>query len=241
MLETIAMWGGIAGIAVAVFAIIILFLTKLNINHALNKDAILIDENFHIKQTAIAKAMEVVDEIVENGELVRTTPAFIQKAKLAYNELLCVLTDVRIADEFYNITMEEEVRFNEARIAQFKLMCRKDIGLKIGKANGVRRVLAKQAKQKREEQLSQRAQAMPQPPVQPMQQPIQYAQAPQQTVQQPQPAPQPRPVQPRPMQPAQPMARPVQSTQPKPVQPQARPVQPVQPMRRPEEPRNGNQ
>lgn len=234
MLETIAMWGGVAGIIVAIFSVITIFLVKQNINNILNKETVLIDENFHIKQSAINKAMAIVDEVVENGEFIKGNISFNQKAKLAYNELLCVITDVRIADEFYNIAIDEAVAYNEARIAQFKLMCRKDIGLKIGKANAVRRILAKQAQQKKEQRTQPAQQVQPLQQPQPMQQtqPVQYTQAPQQSI----PQTQARMVQPRPV---QQVARPTQGPQP------MRPTQPMQQPRpihsKPENPNNGKE
>ena len=53
MLEKIAMWGGIAGIVVALVAIIVLFLTRANILDILDKDVILFDKNFELKKQAI--------------------------------------------------------------------------------------------------------------------------------------------------------------------------------------------
>jgi len=45
MLEKIAMWGGVAGIVIALFAIIILYLTRSNIIDLLDRDVIMYDTN----------------------------------------------------------------------------------------------------------------------------------------------------------------------------------------------------
>ena len=49
MIENIAMWGGLAGLAVSIFAIIILYLTRKNILDILDKDVILFNKNFDLK------------------------------------------------------------------------------------------------------------------------------------------------------------------------------------------------
>lgn len=142
MWETISMWGGVAGILVSLFAIIIIFLTRKNILDILDKDVILFDKNFELKNKAIQKALNLVDEIERNNSIIHT-PDFNEKARVCYNELLCVLTDVRVADEFYNIAVDSSNESNETQIAQFKLSCRHDIGLKTKKAKIVKRTIEK--------------------------------------------------------------------------------------------------
>ena len=218
MLETIAMWGGVAGVAVALFAIIILFLTRQNILNILSKDSILYDQNFEVKMKSINLAYEVVDEIAQNGDIIKSNPQFIEKAKRAYNELLCVLSDVRIADEFQTIALENKNPYNIARIAQFKLMCRKDMGLKTSQSQAVNRALAE--KDAQAAQMTQSQFAQPQY----VQQPVQMAQPVQQTV----------PVQPA--TPAQPTATvqpaaPIQQATPVQQRPAAQPMRPAQAVR----------
>ncbi len=133
------MWSGIAGITVSVFAIIIIFLTRKNILDILDKDVILFDKNFELKNKAIQKAFQLVDEIAINDNVLQSTE-FNSRAKDCYNELLCVVTDVRVADEFYNIAVDNTIATNDAMIAQFKLACRQDIGLKTKKAMTVKRL-----------------------------------------------------------------------------------------------------
>ena len=141
------MWGGVAGLVISIFAIIILFLTRQSIVSILNKDKILFDESFHLKKEAVFKALTLVDELETTNGVAKGYAEFNEKAKSSYNDLLCVLSDVRIADEFYNIAINPQTELNLARNAQFKLMCRKDIGLKIGKAQTLKRVIQQQKSQ----------------------------------------------------------------------------------------------
>ncbi|MBQ9795474.1 MAG: hypothetical protein IJW36_00735 [Clostridia bacterium] len=222
MLENIAMWGGIAGIVIAIFAVIVLFLTRQSIVNILNKDKILFDQNFEIKQKAVSSALACVDELNEKGGVIKSTPEFSAKAKHIYNELLCVLSDVRIADEFYNIAIDLNSPYNEARVAQFKLMCRKDIGLNVNKALTVKRVLAQQKLQSQQSYVQPVQPQIVQQPTQPMQEPVnQFVQTQQQYTQPAQSIQQTQPVQ-RVVQ----QARPIQAQRPS-TQPITRPVQPV--------------
>jgi len=220
MIENIALWGGVAGCVAAFFAIIILFLTRQSILSILNKDKILFDESFHMKKEAISSACALIDKLEQNGNALKNDLTFVQEAKKSYNDLLCVLSDVRIADEFYNITVDLSTPFNTARFAHFKLMCRKDIGLKIRKAQTVKRVLAN----KMTENVQPQAFVQPQAPVHPQMQQVPVQQIPQPQVQQSQQGyvqSQPRPV--NPVQPtyAQQQYRPTVQPQPRPApQPQ---------------------
>lgn len=144
MLQQIAMWGGIAGIAVALFAIIILYLTRKNILDILNKDVILFDKNFELKKIAINNALKIIDELEQFGQSITLQRDFEEKAKSTYNDLLCVVSDVRVADEFYNLTLDKNTEITEIRFASFKLACRKDIGLSTKHAKIVKRTTNKE-------------------------------------------------------------------------------------------------
>lgn len=139
MLNTIAMWGGIAGIFVSIFAIIILFLTRKNILDILEKDVILFDENFETKKQTLEGSMKLTDDILKFGERIKLEPNFQEKAKAFYNSLVCVASNVKLIDEFYNIALDNNETIDDVRIANFKLLCRKDIGLSIKKSKVVKR------------------------------------------------------------------------------------------------------
>lgn len=139
MWETVAMWGGVAGLFISIFAIIILYLTRKNILDILDKDVILFGRNFEIKKKSITDAFALVDEVAESKGRIKANLEFIERANLCYNDLLCVVSDVRVADEFYSLTLEN-VPFSLTRIAQFKIMGRKDIGLRIKRAQAVKLV-----------------------------------------------------------------------------------------------------
>lgn len=139
MWTTIAMWGGVAGLFVSIFAVIIIYLTRKNILDILDKDVILFSRNFELKKTAIENSFKLADEIQEKGEQIFSNLEFNQRAKTVYNELLCVVSDARVADEFYNLAIENTLPITESRIAQFKLHCRKDIGLSVKNSNGIKK------------------------------------------------------------------------------------------------------
>ena len=139
MLEKIAMWGGIAGIVVALVAIIVLFLTRQNILDILDKDVILFDKNFELKKQAIERAMLMIDELEEKGTQTKSNLEFAENAKKTYNELLCVVSDVRVADEFYSLVVDKASMPTSAQYAHFKLVCRHDIGLSNKKAKLLKR------------------------------------------------------------------------------------------------------
>ena len=139
MLEQIAMWGGFAGIFVAVFAVIILFLTRKNILDILEKDVILFDKNFELKKRAIDNALNIVDEFDSMGASIKSRPDFIDRSKKCYNDLLCVVSNIKLAEEFHALTLNINEEINPARLTQFKINCRKDIGLN---TKGVKRVKA---------------------------------------------------------------------------------------------------
>ena len=63
MWSTVAMWGGVAGLFISIFAIIILYLTRKNILDILDKDVILFGRNFEIKKKTITDAFQIIDEI----------------------------------------------------------------------------------------------------------------------------------------------------------------------------------
>ena len=219
MLETIAMWGGVAGCALALVAILAIWVIKAEIKNLLNRDKILFDQNFALKKEVIDTALAIADEIDANGEAIIASPAFQARAKKCYNDLICVSSTMKLAEEFYSLAVENLTPVTQTRIAKFKVACRKDIGLSL---KGSKLVIRAEAKTKSgidaSETItpSQPIYSQPIPPVQPMQ-PIQR------------PIAQARPAQPmQPSQPVRPAVRPA---------PQARPAAPTQPVQRPTAPR----
>ena len=129
MWSTVAMWGGVAGLIVSIIAIIILFLTRKNIMDILDKDVILFERNFDIKKDAIEKSYKLIDEIQLRGQQITANPEFNERAKTCYNELLCVVSDIAVANEFYDIAVAGTPS-SEERLNAYKISCRGDIGLK---------------------------------------------------------------------------------------------------------------
>lgn len=141
MWSSVAMWGGVAGVFVSLFSVVVLFLTRSNILDILDKDVLLFDKNFELKNSAITQAMGLIDEIDANPNA-KYNAEFTAKAKENYNALLCVLSDVRLADEFYNITMDHTQSITKLRLIKFKIACRHDIGLRVKKTKALKRAAA---------------------------------------------------------------------------------------------------
>ncbi len=203
-MENLAMWCGILGCALSVIAIITIILIKADIKHLLNKDKILFDDNFAMKKQAIENALNIVDEIENFGERILHMPDFQARAKKCYNDLICVCTDMKTVDEFYNLTKNP---VTDIMCLQFKLLCRKEIGFGFKNSQVVKQILNKQKQAKQ---------------IVPEQSPIQSYEQPKMPIQEPvkpqQPVEAPKPIQPN-SQPAS--ARPAAQRQ---VAPSARPA-----------------
>lgn len=217
MIEKIAMWGGFAGVIIALVAMIVLFLTRQNILDILDKDVILFDKNFELKKQAIERAMLMADELEEKGTQTKSNLEYVETAKKTYNELLCVVSNVRVADEFYNLIVDQTSMPTATQFAHFKLLCRHDIGLSNKKAKVLKRAKATESAVSEIDKTSPLNPSFDRP-----ERPMPYTQ--------------PRPIQPQqPMQPTQPMQRPQRPMPPRPVQPiqQSQPMQQSQPVNRP--------
>lgn len=219
MIDIIAKWAGFAGIIVSLVAVIILFLTRQNILDILDKDVILFDKNFELKKEAIEKALLMADEIGEKGDQIKMNYQFNENAKKTYNELLCVVSNMSVADEFYMLAVDSNYAVSPAQIANFKLMCRQDIGLSNKKSKILKHTKNPVAEQ-RPQQPNYNGQVET-PRQMPYSQP---AQQPRQVQQMAQTAPQTVPVQPNNVQRSAP--QPTQSSQPRPQQPRPMPTNP---------------
>lgn len=132
-MENLTLWCGIACLAVSFLAVIAVFLTRKNIKDIIDRDIIFFEKNFEIKKDAITSALDVVDEISLKGKSVIRDITFVHKAKQCYNNLLCVVSNIKLAKEFYDITLNTSKETTSLEIAKFKLACRKDIGFKTKK------------------------------------------------------------------------------------------------------------
>lgn len=139
LLTDVSFWCSIAGIAVSILAIIVIFLTRNNILDILDKDIILFDKNFELKKNAINEAMDIADEVVNIGKQITLSQDFSARANKAYNSLMCIATSSQIVDEFYSIAIDKNEQVDEMRLVKFKLACRKDIGLKTKKSKALKR------------------------------------------------------------------------------------------------------
>lgn len=122
------MWGGIAGIVVAIFAIVILYLTRSNIIDLLDRDVVMYDKNFEIKKDALNEAFNCLDLLAKNGTDVKSNPQYLQRAKEAYNGLLCCVNSPKIYQEFYRMAIDLNASASSIlEIEKFKITCRTEL------------------------------------------------------------------------------------------------------------------
>ncbi len=127
-METIAMWGGVAGVVIAVFAIVILYLTRSNIIDLLDRDVVMYDKNYQLKKDALEEAFNCLDLIAQSGIEIKSNPQFITRAKEAYNGLLCTVTNPKIYQEFYSKALDINVDGGSVEeIEKFKIACRSEL------------------------------------------------------------------------------------------------------------------
>jgi len=128
MLESIAMWGGIAGIVIAIFAIAILYLTRSNIIDLLDRDVVMYDKNYETKKDALEKAFNCLDMVSQNGLEIKNSAQYSQKAKEAYNALLCTVTSAKLYQEFYRLAVDNTTSgYSIEDIEKFKISCREEL------------------------------------------------------------------------------------------------------------------
>lgn len=133
-MNSLVLWCGLLGIIFSVIGVVVMFLTRKNIIDIIDKDIILFERNFEIKKNAITNCFDLLDEIASKGKQVALDAQYSQKAKKCYNELLCVVNNEKIAEEFYKIAIDFSFAVSLQRINEFKIKCRKDIGLKTRKS-----------------------------------------------------------------------------------------------------------
>lgn len=192
------MIGIVISAVIAVFAIVILYLTRSNIIDLLDRDVVMYDKNYELKKQCLEEAFNCLDLVSQNGMDIKANPQFIARAKMAYNGLLCTLTNPKLYQEFYRIAIDTTSSgYSIEDVEKFKISCRSELivkhkskneafkGTTNGELNGgisqsqINSIL-------QQSQPSQPARPVPQP------QPPRPAQP--RPAQRPQPRPQPRPV-----------------------------------------------
>ena len=130
MIETIAIIVGVAALVISFMACITLLLLKKNVKDILQKDALIFDENFQAKKAIVLESFSVVDSVLKYGKNVINNPSYYEKAKNCYNGLICVVTDSLLIDAYMNIALNIDYPINADLVTTYKILCRKDIGLK---------------------------------------------------------------------------------------------------------------
>ena len=131
MIEKIAMWGGIAGIVIAIFAVVILYLTRSNIIDLLDRDVVMYDKNYEIKKDCLQEAFDCLDVVAQNGLDIKSSAQFVQRAKKAYNGLLCSVNSPKLYQEFYRMAIDSSASgYSIHDIEKFKIDCRNELIVK---------------------------------------------------------------------------------------------------------------
>jgi len=93
-------------------------------------EAVIYPDNI-ASQKAFENAFETLDLFEIYGMNIRSTKQFIQKAKTACNDLMCTANSPKVYQEFYRLTLDSNhVQVTVQEVANFKLLCRLDLGLK---------------------------------------------------------------------------------------------------------------
>ena len=128
MIETIAQWSGFVAIFVAIFAVVILYLTRSNIIDLLDRDVVMYDKNYEAKKEALENAFNCLDAVALSGTDIKNNPQYIQRAKEAYNGLLCTLNSSKLYQEFYRLAIDPtETEYSIENIEEFKIACRVEL------------------------------------------------------------------------------------------------------------------
>ena len=118
----------IASIIIAVFAIVILYLTRSNIIDLLDRDIIMYDKNFEIKKECLHEAFNCLDLVAQNGVEIKMNAQFITRAKQAYNGLLCTLSSAKLYQDFYRMAIDTNTdSYSVQDIENFKIACRGEL------------------------------------------------------------------------------------------------------------------
>ena len=122
------LWVGIAAIVIAIFSMIILYLTRNNIIELLDRDVVMYDKNFETKKECLHEAFNCLDLVAQNGIEIKNNPQFVQRAKQAYNGLLCVINSPKLYQEFYRMTIDQSGGvYSINDIESFKIQCRSEL------------------------------------------------------------------------------------------------------------------
>ena len=115
-------------VVVAVFAIIILYLTRSNIIDLLDRDVVMYDKNYEAKKESLEEAFNCLDLVAQNGSEIKTNPQYIARAKAAYNGLLCTLNSAKLYQAFYLFAIDINAPASSVEdIEKFKIACRAEL------------------------------------------------------------------------------------------------------------------
>ena len=125
-------------VVVALFAVVILYLTRSNIIDLLDRDVVMYDKNYQIKKESLQEAFDCLDLVAQNGFEIKNNQQYISRAKEAYNGLLCSLNSAKLYQQFYAMAIDINVtNYSVEDIEKFKIACRGElISKRKGKGEG---------------------------------------------------------------------------------------------------------
>lgn len=122
------MWGGVAGIVIAIFAIVILYLTRSNIIDLLDRDVVMYDKNYQVKKESLQEAFNCLDLVAQNGLDIKNNPQYAQRAREVYNGLLCSVNNPKLYQDFYRMAIDVATSgYTVEEIEKFKIACRAEL------------------------------------------------------------------------------------------------------------------
>lgn len=130
MMETFSFIVGVCAIVLSILTIVVLVLLRNNVINILKKDSIIFDQNYELKKSAILKAMDLMDSIENKSYRNLSSVEYRNKVNNAYNDLLCVVSDGRVAEVFYTLATNPQ-NLTGSDFAKFKIACRKDLGFSV--------------------------------------------------------------------------------------------------------------
>ena len=130
-MENIALILAIVAMVFSGLVVIVMLLLRKNIVEILKKDSIIFDKNFEIKERAILNSIKLAEDVLANGKQLVLNPSFNKAAKTCYNELICVLNNLKISDAFRDIALDINKPISESLLVIYRMLCREDLGFKV--------------------------------------------------------------------------------------------------------------
>lgn len=131
----------VISVFLTVCTIIAVLIIKRNLLQIIGENYISNNITFELKKSSISSVLKLIDDIISKGQAVILTATFEKQAKQCYNELLCVVSNTKLIDEFYFLALDKEQIITPIRLTQFKLLCRQELGLSIKNSKAIKQTI----------------------------------------------------------------------------------------------------